>query len=169
MRETSLNAQDFSSAESPTQGITYPYHRCIRQNKIKFGSQEVSAPSDNIIAHGREQMLARAITAALLTTSNRKINTSTKRPHFFKHVRGLVTNKDNVMGPSGARYNECLCWRRPASNLLLCFLIQVLSHRKWDPSPMGNYLPIFFFSFVVYFNDVVNISHYVRSNERISE
>jgi hypothetical protein len=33
-----------------------------------------------------------------------------------KHISGLGTNKNMAMGPDGTRNQECLYWRRPATN-----------------------------------------------------
>jgi hypothetical protein len=40
--------------------------------------------------------------------------------HISKHVSGLGTNKNVVMGPNGARNQERQFWRGPAAYCFVC-------------------------------------------------
>jgi hypothetical protein len=128
IREPSLNTQDFSSAGSPTQGMTCPPHRCIRQNKIKFGSQGFLNRLLILQHMGENRCWRRPSQLLSLERVTERPTPSQRRGHIFSN---------HVRSPSGARNKECLCWRRPASNLLLSNIIS-------QKMPTGNYMPIFF-------------------------
>jgi hypothetical protein len=58
------------------------------------------------------------ITAQQMWLLLKKFNPSSRRRDgpISRHINGLGTNKNMVVGPDGALNQEWLCWRRPAAN-----------------------------------------------------
>jgi hypothetical protein len=51
----------------------------------------------------------------------RKTNLSSRRRGDPRHINGIGTNKNLIMGPDGDRNQERLCWRRPAA--ICCYVM----------------------------------------------
>jgi hypothetical protein len=110
----------------------------------------------------------------------RKTNPSSRRKGdpIFKHINGLRTNENLVMGPYRARNQERLCWRRPAAinsyamlwyffpQLLVYFLV-VIDHFPSDT--LLDVLTLGYYNFIydyIHFSPTILLSvlRYVASS-----